>query len=617
MDYKKIGLKCGLEIHQQLDTNKLFCSCPSVLREDKPDFIVERRLKAVSGEMGKKDIAAVSEESKEKIFTYQGYNNTTCLIELDEEPPKKLNNQALEISLQISKLLNMNPFDEIQVMRKTVIDGSNTSGFQRTALIAEDGHIKTEEGKIRVDMLALEEDSARQIEEYNRNVIFRLDRLGIPLVELRTEPDIKTPKQAKEAAEKIGMIMRMTGKVKRGIGTIRQDVNISIKGGNRVELKGVQNLNEIPKIIKLEIERQQNLIEIKRRLKKRKSKLEKNFKDISKIFNKTESKLIKNALEKEEDIIAVKLSGFDGLTSRIIQEDKHLGKDLVEYVKVYTGIKGFIHSDELPNYGISENEKFQIKKFLKCKNEDAFAFVTGDKAEEALSYLVDRCIQYKKGVPKDVRNVTQDCTSEFLRPIPGSARMYPETDHIPIRITKKYFDCIEKPETPEERLKKFKKIGLSDDLANQILRSIELQNFEEFVKKFKKINPTIIANTLTSARDEIRKKYNIDSSNISKNYFKQTFELLNSDKIAKEAINKILAHLASNSNESAEEIMKKLKLEKISIKKLNKIIDKTLSENEKLTEKKEFGILMGLIMRKVRGKIDGEIIAKELKKKLN
>ena len=617
MNYKKIGLKCGLEIHQQLDTKKLFCSCPSILRDDEPHFSVERKLKAVSGEMGKTDVAAASEEQRKNNFIYQGYNDTTCLIELDEEPPKKLNKEALKISLQIAKLLNMKPFDEIQVMRKTVIDGSNTSGFQRTALIAEDGFIETNNGKIRVDMLALEEDSARQIEKFHNNVIFRLDRLGIPLVELRTEPDIKTPEQAKEAAKKIGMLMRMTGKVKRGIGTIRQDINISIKGGNRVELKGVQNLNEIPEIVNLEIERQQNLIEIKKKLNQRKSKLKKDFKEISKIFSKTKSKLIKNAIEKNEKIVAVKMSGFDGLTSKKIQADKHLGKDLVEYVKTYTGIKGFIHSDELPNYGISENEKFQIKKFLKCKNEDAFAFVTGDKAEEALSYLIDRCVQYKKEIPKDVRNVTQDCTSEFLRPIPGSARMYPETDHVPIIITKKYFDSIEKPETPEQRLEKFKKMKISEDLANQILRSTELQNFEEFVKKFKKISPTIIANTLTSARDEIRKKYDIDSDSISKNHFKETFELLNNDEIAKEAINKILAHLIFNPDKSAEEIMKKLKLQKISIKKLNKIIDKTLQENKELTKKKEFGILMGLIMRKVRGKIDGEIIAKELKKKLN
>ncbi len=617
MDYKKLGLKCGLEIHQQLNTKKLFCDCPSILRDDKPHFTVERKLKAVSGETGKKDIAAISEESKQKIFTYQGYNNTTCLIELDEEPPKKLNKKALEISLQTSKLLNMNPFHEIQVMRKTVIDGSNTSGFQRTALIAEDGYIKTKEGKVRVDMLALEEDSARNIEKTSKNIVYRLDRLGIPLIELRTKPDIKTPEQAKESARKIGMLMRMTGNVKRGLGTIRQDVNVSIKKGSRVELKGVQNLNEIPKIIKLEIERQQNIIEIKKILKKRKSNLKKDFKEISKIFSKTKSKLIKNALKRDEKILAVKLSGFNDLTNKKIQADKHLGKDMVEYVKTYTGIKGFIHSDELPNYGISKKELFQIRKFLKCAKKDAFAFVIGDKAEEALSYLVDRCTQYKKGVPKDVRNVTQECVSEFLRPIPGSARMYPETDHIPIRITKKYFDSIEKPKTPEERLKKFKKLGISKNLAKQILRSVELQNFEEFIKKFKKINPTIIASTLISARNEIGKKYNVDSSNISKKHFKETFELLNKDKIAKEAINKILAHLASNPEKSAEEIMKKLKIQKISINKLRKIIDKTLSENEELTEKKEFGILMGLIMRKVRGKIDGEIIAKELKNKLN
>jgi len=618
MDYKKIGLKCGLEIHQQLDTHKLFCKCPSVLRDDTPHFEVKRKLKAVAGEMGKIDIAAISEQAREKIFVYEGYNDTTCLVELDEEPPHKLNQEALEIGLQIALLLNMKPFDEIQIMRKTVIDGSNTSGFQRTALIAEDGYIETKDGKVRVNMLALEEDSARKIKEAYGEVRFRLDRLGIPLVELRTEPDIFTPEQAKEAAEKIGLLMRMTGKVKRGIGTIRQDINVSIKGGERVEIKGVQELNDIPKIIKLEIERQQSLIEISKKLKQRKAKLEKKFFSIKKILEKSESNLVKKAIENEEEIIAVKLSGFAGVLKKRLQAERYLAKDLVEYVKHFTGIKGFIHSDELPNYGISENEVFQIKKFLNCKNEDAFAFVFAEKelAEKALSYLIDRCQQYVKGVPKDVRDVNDDCTTRFLRPMPGAARMYPETDEIPVPITKELLKKIKIPEKPEERLAKFKKWGLSNDLANQILHSQDLITFEELVKRFKKISPTIIASTLLSTRDEIRKRYGIETSPIKKRHFEETFELLDKGKIAKEAIVEILAHLAAKPQMTAEEVVKKLKLQKISIKELRKIINKIIDENEELAKNKQFKVLMGFVMRKVRGRIDGEIVAKELKKAL-
>ena len=619
MNYKKVGLKCGLEIHQQLDTHKLFCSCPSILRDDKPDFEVRRKLKALAGETGKVDVAAKSEEQREKMFIYQGYNDTTCLVELDEEPPHKLNEEALRIALQISMLLKMNPYDEVEIMRKTVIDGSNTSGFQRTALVAEDGYIKTSEGKVRVNMLALEEDSARRISETQNSVTFRLDRLGIPLVELRTEPDIFTPQMAKDAAERIGLLIRMTGKVKRGIGTIRQDVNVSIKGGTRVEIKGVQALQDIPKMIDLEIERQQNLIEISKKLKQRKAKLENKFHDIKKIFEKTESNLIKKAVEREDDIIAVKLSGFHGLLKKRLQGEKYLARDMVEYVKHFTGIRGFIHSDELPNYGISENEIFQVRKLLGCRNEDAFAFVIAERelAEKALFHLIDRCKQYIKGVPKDVRDVSEDGTTRFLRPMPGAARMYPETDEIPVPISKDMLKRIKVPETPEERLKKFKRWKLSDDLANQVLHSPELITFEELVKNFKNVHPTIIAATLVSTKDEIRKRYGLDTSNISRKHFEETFELLNEDKIAKEAIVEILAHLASRPKMTAEQVMKKLKLQKISLRELRKIISKVLDENEKLAKEKQFGILMGFVMRKVRGRIDGEIVSKELKQALS
>lgn len=255
MDYEKIQLKAGLEIHQQLNTSKLFCNCPSQLRDEEPDIKVERFLHAVAGELGEIDAAAAYEASKGKKFIYQAYSDTTCLVELDEEPPRELNRDALFIALQISLLLNAKPFSVTQIMRKVVVDGSNPSGFQRTLLIAKDGYINTKEGRVGVESIALEEDSARIIKKGKNFVVYRVDRLGIPLVEISTAPDIKTPEQAKEVAAKIGEVLRACN-VKRGIGTIRQDVNMSVKGKARVEIKGVQELKLIPKVIEKEIERQ-------------------------------------------------------------------------------------------------------------------------------------------------------------------------------------------------------------------------------------------------------------------------------------------------------------------------------------------------------------------------
>jgi Glu-tRNA(Gln) amidotransferase subunit E-like FAD-binding protein len=262
----EIEIKSGLEIHQQLNTSKLFCRCPSVLRTEAPKYTIERKLHAVAGEEGKVDKAAEFEAAKGKTFIYEVYD-TNCLVELDECPPEEINTEALKIALQISLLLNAKILPYSQIMRKTVLDGSNTSGFQRTVLIARDGWLETEQGKIGIDSIALEEDAARIIKKENNKSIYRLDRLGIPLIEIATKPEIKSAEQAKEVALKIGEILRACN-VKRGIGTIRQDVNLSIKikeknkffQGKRIEIKGVQEPRLIEKTILTETERQKPLV---------------------------------------------------------------------------------------------------------------------------------------------------------------------------------------------------------------------------------------------------------------------------------------------------------------------------------------------------------------------
>jgi len=263
IDYEKLKFKSGLEIHQQLDSSKLFCECPSVLRNDEPDFEIRRKLHAVAGESGEIDIAAQHQAKLDKEFVYQGYNENTCLVELDEEPPHEINKEALKIAIQIALLMNMKIVPITQIMRKTVIDGSNTSGFQRTVLVAIKGHIETSEGRVGIESLLLEEDAARIVERKEDREIYRLDRLGVPLVEIVTAPDIKNAKHAKEVALQIGDILRSC-KVKRGIGTIRQDVNISIRSENRVEMKGMQNMNVFVKAIENEVERQRKLSDAKK-----------------------------------------------------------------------------------------------------------------------------------------------------------------------------------------------------------------------------------------------------------------------------------------------------------------------------------------------------------------
>jgi Glu-tRNA(Gln) amidotransferase subunit E-like FAD-binding protein len=263
IDYKKLKFKSGLEIHQQLDTKKLFCDCPSVLRSDEPDFKVSRKLHAVAGESGKVDVAAEYQASLDKEFIYHGYHDNTCLIELDEEPPKEINKESLKIALQIALLLNCKIQPITQIMRKTVIDGSNTGGFQRTVLIARDGYLETSEGKVGIDTVCLEEDSARPVSRDKNKSVYNLDRLGIPLIEIATAPDIKNDEMAKEAALYMGDVLRSC-KVRRGIGTIRQDVNISIRNENRIEMKGVQDMKMFLKTVENEVLRQKKLSDEKK-----------------------------------------------------------------------------------------------------------------------------------------------------------------------------------------------------------------------------------------------------------------------------------------------------------------------------------------------------------------
>ena len=224
VDYEKLGFKCGLECHQQLEGRKLFCNCLTLNSDKEPDIRIKRKLRAVAGETGEIDIAAKQEMLKNKKFIYESNSEDTCLVEYDEEPPHELNKESLQTTIKVALLLNARVVDEIQVMRKTVVDGSNVSGFQRTALVAMDGHINTLQGIVKIPTICLEEEAAQKIEESNEFVRYRLDRLGIPLIEIATSADIKSPEHAKEVAGHIGMVLRSVEGVKRGIGTIRQDV---------------------------------------------------------------------------------------------------------------------------------------------------------------------------------------------------------------------------------------------------------------------------------------------------------------------------------------------------------------------------------------------------------
>ena len=276
-DYKQLGLKMGLEIHQQLEGKKLFCQCPTNIRKDQPEFTFTRKLRAAAGETGETDIAALHEMQKGKTFVYQGYHDSTCLVEMDEEPPHSINLEALQTTLQAAQLLNAKIADAIQVMRKTVVDGSNVSGFQRTALVATDGWIDVDGKKIGIPSICLEEEACQVMERKKEYDVYNLSRLGIPLIEIATDASITTPEECRKTAEKLGMVLRSVPGMKRGIGTIRQDVNLSIKGGSRIEVKGFQEYKSIPKVVEYEVERQLKLLKQDKKIEAEVRKAEPDF----------------------------------------------------------------------------------------------------------------------------------------------------------------------------------------------------------------------------------------------------------------------------------------------------------------------------------------------------
>ena len=473
LNYEKLGLRIGLECHQQLDGHKLFCKCPCIIKDENYDFEVKRFLRLSESELGSLDPAAQFELRKNKYFIYKGYNNLNCLVELDESPPEELNKKALDIALQITLLLNAKPVDVVQFMRKMVIDGSNVSGFQRTAVIGFNGYIDTSEGKVNILSVCLEEESAKKLEDADSFRVYNISRLCIPLIEIATGPDIHSPSQAKECAEKIGMVLRSVKGVKRGLGTIRQDVNISIKGHPRIEVKGFQDLRSISKVVDYEISRQLELIK-------------KNFKLIS-----------------------------------------------------------------------------------------------------------------------EVRKAEPDFTTSFLRPMPGSSRMYPETDIKSIYITKELLSKIKIPELIADKVENLEELYyLQPEIAREIIKK-EI-NFEHFVNEYRNVDPKFIARVIIEIPKDIKSRFNLDITKLSEDNFHAVLELVDNNKISKDAVIDVLSDLIKTGviNLNNYKILSKENIEED--------IKKIISNNPGAS----FGALMGIVMSKLKGKADGKLVSELIKKHL-
>ncbi len=617
MNYKELGLKAGLECHQQLETGKLFSRYPSIL-SDKTHYSFTRKLRPTASETGEMDKAALEAFEKNLEYKYLGNYDSAGLVEADEEPPSPVDKEALKTILKIALMCNSKILDELIIMRKTVIDGSNTTGFQRTGLVALGGEINSDGKKIGIQTIVLEEDSARTIETTPNKIVYNLDRLGIPLIELATEPVLHTPEEVKNCALKIGQLFRRTCKAKRGLGSIRQDVNISIKNGARTELKGVQDLELMDEYVRREVQRQTGLLEIKKELKKRGVvKIENISKNLTKNFTKTNAKLIQKALKQKGIVLGLKLENFSGLLGKELQPDKRFATELADYIKQKTKLKGLIHSDELPKYGISEKELEELKKELKCGQKDGFVLILGPEKEalKGINVVVERCEQGLKGVPNETRNALEGGNSGYSRPLPGAARMYPETDLRHKIIEKKELQELKKdlPLTVEEREKLYKKHGLSEKLANEMKLSNHACFFESMLKKG--FNATTIAVFVLESLKKLERE-NIETQLLDYNKIEQIFEAQKKGIITKDVTEEIAKNWIKEPEQKLENIIRH---DAKNSEEIETIVKKVVQKNSGLIKEKgmnALSALMGDVMKEMRGKASGKQIAELLKKEL-
>ena len=616
-NWDELGLMMGLEIHQQLNTkHKLFCPCSTDLTDDEHDEEIIRNLRPTQSELGQIDRAALQESLRDMTFKYEAYNNHTCLVENDDEPPHALNREALDICITIASLLNMKMVDEFHTMRKQVIDGSNTGGFQRTGLAATDGYLDTPYGRVAIESLGLEEDAARRIDSDGEYTQFRLDRLGIPLAEITTDPSMHHPEQIKEVAYMIGQVLRSTN-VKRGLGTIRQDVNISITRGARVEIKGVQDLDLMPVIVENEVTRQLALADIKDELIKRNAKVEDTIYDLDEVFKDTSSKILSSA----ECIKGIILRGFDGLIGKEVQPGRRFGTELSSYAKKM-GVSGLFHTDELPAYGITQEEVDALKSYLQTGPEDAIIIVAHDEdvAVNALNETIRRAEMAFDGVVEETRKALDDGNTEYMRPLPTANRMYLETDIPLFQITDDMVEPIKNnlPELPDEKEARIiKEYKLSEDLSSQLVRRLLADRFEELMAKLK-VDSTTVASVLVSDLRDLRRE-GVDVSIFTNEKLTETFKLLEDNKISKDALKDLMLAVSKKPEESVEKIAEEENLTLLSEDEVRAIIHDIVSGQENMVKERQMGAmgpLMGMSMKQLKGKADGSLVNKIVREEI-
>lgn len=617
-DYRTVGFKSGLEIHQQLLTEKkLFCHCPAGIYSKQYDAEILRHMRPTLSEMGVYDGTALMEFKTKKEIIYRINRNTVCTYEMDDTPPFLINEEALDIALGIGMLFNCNIVDELHIARKQYLDGSIPTGFQRTAIFAVDGWIPFKDRKIKIVQMSIEEDSCREVLDVGHDRYYNTDRLGMPLIETVTEPAMYTPQEVAEAGHLCSSLVRSTHRVRRGIGAARQDVNVSVAGGTRVEIKGVPRIPMIPLLTYNEAMRQWNLLRLREELKIRNITQE-NFQaeslDITNLLKKVSYVPLINAIISNMKIKCVVLKGFHGLLHWQTQTNTYFSKEISDRVRVIaclTTIPNMIHSDSKGDT-ITSSEWQKVSKAVNASNEDTMVIVWGSEedTETAVKEIIIRAHEAAVGIPSETRQALSDGTNGFERILPGADRMYPDTDLPPKKITKERLGEIKRwlPEQFWKRQEWYKQLGIPKDTVEELSISKYADLFKKAVLEWK-VNPTTAAVFLIQYPKRLKKNARMIEW-MNERMLEGILKSYSEGNIPQDALFSVLktsAELGVFTKEIIQASINEKELDEEIVNAKNEIAKIKIKSSENIPE-----ILMGKLMQKLRGKVPAKILAEKV-----
>jgi glutamyl-tRNA(Gln) amidotransferase subunit E len=625
-DYLEMGFKSGLEIHQQLKTQKkLFCRCPAGEYFEEYHAEVLRHMRPTLSELGEYDGTALMEFKTRKEIIYQLNRTNVCTYEMDDTPPFELNQEALDIALEVALLLKCNIVGELHISRKQYLDGSIPAGFQRTTILGTDGWIPYKDRKINIRQLGLEEDACREVSDKGHRRVYKTDRLSIPLIETVTYPDMRAPWEVAEVAEVLRELARCTGNVRTGIGRARQDVNVSVEGGTRVEIKGVPKIPLIPALTHFEALRQWNLLELRAELQRRgitKDNVESPSAEVTEILKDTRFDPVRRAVERGWRVLAVRLTGFKGIFSFPLQPGRDLASEVSDRVRVIAcldELPNIVHS-EMKDSRISSSEWRNIASALRARKDDVIVLVWGDQkdTDTAVGEIIIRAREAADGIPNETRQAFRSGINGFERILPGPDRMYPDTDMPPVGLAEERIERASGrlPWAPWQRREFYRKIGLPAEIGERLVLSDRAVLFQKVVETLP-LNPILAAVVLSQTLKHLERK-GLPASRLGDESLIELFKRYGQGEFAREAFPAILKMMSADSTDAGTAI-KALGIRRLGDGEIQDLIQKSVlahGDRRPQDPDKAFRYLMGELMSDLRGKAPGEKVALLLRQAL-